>query len=377
MTPTETWEPDERDAIRQALQSWFGQTRRSLPWRDKRTPYRTWISEIMLQQTQVEAVRPFFERFMTRFPTLQDLADAPEADVLQQWAGLGYYSRARNLHRAARVVVDQHGGDLPPSVEELIHLPGIGRYTAGAIASLAYNLPAPILDGNVMRALARLLALRGDPRSGKTNAALWAAAEELAVGPDPGVLNEAVMELGALVCLPRTPRCSQCPVSPWCRARREGIETELPERRPDPRPETRSHAALVARQGDRVLLQHRVSSTIWRGLFAFPTDFPHPSPLIEHNEKDGARRTAIALAQALGLPDDLYPIGTIRHGVMNWRITLHAFGVTPDDATAASLTDRDGLRWVPLEELARYGMPSPHRRIARTLSNKDERDERR
>ena len=218
--------------LRAALLAWYRAERRDLPWRRTRDPYAIWVSETMLQQTRVEAVIPYYERFLARFPTVGALATADLDDVLSAWAGLGYYSRARNLKRAAEQVVADHAGCLPAAPDALRELPGIGRYTAGAIASIAFDRPAPIVDGNVARVLARLHGLREPIEQSAVRARLWAEAERLADGPAPGDLNQALMELGARICVPGTPRCDACPVSPFCDARRAGDAASLPVRAP-------------------------------------------------------------------------------------------------------------------------------------------------
>src|SRR5512134_738690 len=217
-----------RGAVRRALLAWYRRERRDLPWRRTRDPWAIWVSETMLQQTRVETVIPYYERFMQRFPNVAALADADTDELMSHWAGLGYYSRARNLKAAASQVVREHGGRVPGDVEALRALPGVGRYTAGALASIAFDRPAPIVDGNVARVLARLLDLDLDVRSPAGQRRLWAEAEALANGPSPGDLNQALMELGALVCTPRTPRCADCPVRRRCRGRAAGRAEALP-----------------------------------------------------------------------------------------------------------------------------------------------------
>ena len=218
--------------LRSDLLLWYDASRRDLPWRGEgRTPYRVLVSEAMLQQTQVAAVVPYFGRFVARLPTLADLAAADEQTVLRLWQGLGYYARARNLHKAARAIVQDHGGEVPRTVEALLRLPGVGRYTAGAVASIAYDVPAPILDGNVIRVLCRLDRIEADPRTPAVQKQLWARAAELVPderGGRPGDFNSALMELGATVCIPRTPQCLICPIAAFCQARAAGVQDRIP-----------------------------------------------------------------------------------------------------------------------------------------------------
>ena len=257
-------------AIRAALLAWYRAERRDLPWRRTRDPYAIWVSETMLQQTRVEAVVPYYERFLMRFPTVGTLASADLDDVLSLWAGLGYYSRARNLKRAAEQVVAEHGGHLPDDTDALQRLPGIGRYTAGALASIAFDRPAPIVDGNVARVLARLLGIREPIESTPVKARLWEEAARLADGEAPGDLNQAVMELGARVCIPGTPRCDTCPVSRHCDARAAGDAAELPVRAPKRAPKIVYAIAAWTLRGGKVLAVQRPARGLLGGLWEMP-----------------------------------------------------------------------------------------------------------
>lgn len=229
-----------KQAIADELLPWFSQNKRSMPWRSNRTPYRVWISELMLQQTRVDQATPYFQRFMKRFPSLKSLAAASQEEVLKQWEGLGYYSRARNLHKAAQIVAAEHKGRFPDTAEGLIQLPGIGNYTAAAIGSLAFNLDLAVLDGNVIRVLARLFAYTRDSRSSTAKAELQRYADDLLVKGDAGNFNEAMMELGATVCLPRNPQCAQCPLSRVCLGHESGRPTDYPVKAPKKRCRTSS-----------------------------------------------------------------------------------------------------------------------------------------
>ncbi len=258
--------------LRRKLLAWYSTEKRELPWRRSKDPYRVWVSEIMLQQTRVEAVIPYYERFLRRFPSLQALAQAQEQQVLTAWTGLGYYRRARMLHRAAQEVVAEHAGQFPSDPEEILGLPGIGRYTAGAISSICFDLPEPVLDGNVIRVLTRLFALEGDPTKAPLSNDLWDRARSLAEGKAPGDLNQALMELGATVCLPNTePRCLFCPLQADCRARAEGKIHRLPELPARRAPKVEHWAVAVATRRGRYLLRQRHGETLLNGLFEFPS----------------------------------------------------------------------------------------------------------
>jgi A/G-specific adenine glycosylase len=255
--------------LRRALLDWYRANRRDLPWRATRDPYAIWISEAMLQQTRVETAIPYYERFLTRFPDVQTLADSDPDEVLGVWAGLGYYSRARNLHAAARVIVDEHAGELPDDAEALRSLPGVGRYTAGAVASIAFDRPEPVVDGNVSRVFARLRGIRDDLRKAATVRRLWEEAAALVPGPHPGDLNQALMELGARVCTPRAPRCPVCPVAHHCEAHRGGDAEALPVHSKPAEPRrVEAVAALVLRRG-RALAVRRPSGLL-AGLWELP-----------------------------------------------------------------------------------------------------------
>jgi A/G-specific adenine glycosylase len=251
--------------LRRALLAHYDRSHRDLAWRRTRDPYRIWLSEVMLQQTRVETVEPRYRRFLQRFPTVRRLASAQPEEVCEEWVGLGYYSRARNLNAAARAIVKFHGGRVPREPSELERLPGIGRYTAGAIASIAFGVEAPVVDGNVARVLSRLFALQTAPRSTVGARRLWSLAGELVRGDRPGDLNQAIMELGATLCLPAHPRCGECPLRRFCRAARSPDPTRYPRKAPRPaRPEL--HIAFAW----AVWLERRPLDGLWAGLWQPP-----------------------------------------------------------------------------------------------------------
>ena len=260
------------DSFARRLLAWFAEHgRHDLPWQRDATPYSIWVSEIMLQQTQVATVVPYFARFMRSFPAVTDLAAADQDDVLAHWSGLGYYARARNLHRAARRIVDEHGGGLPRNISELMDLPGIGRSTAGAILALAHGQREPILDGNVKRVLARYHGIDGWPGTSAVLATLWERAEQHTPSSEIAAYTQAIMDLGATLCTRRDPECTACPVRRGCRAARDGRQAELPSARPRrDRPQRSVRVLLVRDDTQRVLLERRPSAGVWGGLFSLP-----------------------------------------------------------------------------------------------------------
>src|SRR5688572_12350954 len=264
-SPVERIAPRRAAAIRRALLRWYDDNRRDLPWRRDRDPYRVWVSEVMLQQTRVGTVAPYYERWLNLFPSVRALADAPDEEVLAAWAGLGYYRRARALHQAARVVRDRYAGQLPEGDEELRALPGVGAYTAGAIASIAFGRAAPAVDVNARRVLSRLFDLER-PRP----TTLERIATALVAPERPGEFNQALMELGATVCTPRSPACGACPLVRWCLARERGTVAHRPARRPHARvPAYRIGTAVIVRRS-RVLLARRPVEGLLGGMWEFP-----------------------------------------------------------------------------------------------------------
>ncbi len=253
------------------LLSWYRITRRDLPWRDTRDPYRILVSEIMLQQTRAETVKPYYHRFLAALPTVEDLAAADEETLHKLWEGLGYYSRVRNLHRAALTVMETYGGEIPADFDALLTLPGVGRYTAGAVASIAFDIPVPAVDGNVLRVLARLLGDDTDILSPAAKAAAEAAIAPHVPTPGAGDFTQSLIELGALVCTPGgSPACGDCPLSLLCTAAREGRQAELPVRIPKTRRRVEDRTVLIIRHGGRVLIRKRPDSGLLAGLYEFP-----------------------------------------------------------------------------------------------------------
>jgi A/G-specific adenine glycosylase len=354
----QTSAPYALDAVKRArivarLLEWYRVHKRDLPWRGA-SPYAVWVSEIMLQQTQVATVIPFYLRFLERFPTVEALAAAPIEEVLKYWAGLGYYARARNLHRAAQKVVAEFGGRVPETPEAIESLPGIGRYTAGAILSMAYNRPRPLVDANVIRVLSRVFGLRGDPKSGANQAALWSLAEQLVPEEAPGDFNQGLMELGALVCEPAEPKCERCPLLADCVAGNSPDPSALPEIPPGRAAVAVTHsAAFIRDEAGRVLIAQRPLHGLWGGLWEFPR------VVCAHGEspQEGAARAArevVGLEVAIGAR-----IGKVKHGVTHHRITLYGFAARPlvSDAVPQPL-DCAAVRWEPLDALDGYAFSS-------------------
>ncbi len=304
--------------IRHALLAWFAKERRDLPWRRTKDPYRILVSEVMLQQTRVETVIPYFERFVQRFPTPQALAAAAADDVLAHWAGLGYYRRARFLKAAAEAVVNEHGGNFPRTAQALRELPGIGRYTAGAVASIAFSERTPLVDGNVARVLSRLFRIGGDLRSKDTEQALWRIADALVPAMAPGDFNQALMELGAVVCTPATPRCGSCPVAKECQA----FEHRVVERFPLPKKRRATIpvrlASCVIVDDSRIAVVRRAPGTRMAGL--------HDLPAVELAEDSDATVALSNLAQRLGLVVvDFERLGAAKHAITHHQIAIEVF----------------------------------------------------
>lgn len=326
-------------AIREALLGWYGAARRDLPWRRTRDPYAIWISETMLQQTRVETVIPYYERFLESFPTLQALATAEPDRVMGLWAGLGYYSRARNLQAAARLVVEELGGALPSDEEGLRRLPGVGRYTAGAVASIAFDRPAPVVDGNVTRVLSRLFGIREDVSRPAVAERIWEEAQQLARGPAPGDLNQALMELGATLCTPRAPRCGECPLRRRCRARRDGDAEALPVKQARARPRRVEGAAVLLARRDRWLAVRRPPGGLLGGLWGLP------GGELRRGESPEAGLLRV-LHESLGLAArDTVSLGTVRHLFTHRSLRLHVFRARAEPGRVRR-SGFDAHRWV-------------------------------
>jgi len=350
--------------FRKSLRSWYTKYFRSLPWRETHDPYHIWISEIMLQQTTVVAVIPYFERFLKRFPSIHELAAADEAEVMRYWEGLGYYSRARNIHKAAKLVSTERGGTFPQSLDELQTLPGVGRYTAGAIRSFAFDLPAPIVEANTLRLYCRLLGYDGDPRSREGQDQLWNLADELIQTKEPGRFNQALMELGAILCTPINPRCSDCPVAFACRTFATGRQAEIP--RPAVRPEITpvTELSAIVRRNGQYLIYHRAPGERWAGLWDFPR-FPCDEKLVLTKKRHpaGLEQT---VTERLGIQVAVGDLLTeIRHSVTRYKITLRAF--LCDHLNGEIAPTVGTYRWLSVEEVHALPLSVTGRKLAKLL----------
>jgi A/G-specific adenine glycosylase len=350
--------------FRSRLLRWYDAHRRDLPWRSPRNapfkhrpdPWAVLVSETMLQQTRVAVVIDYFVRFMERFPTPAALAEADEQDVLRLWQGLGYYSRARNLQSAARQIIEEFGGVVPGDLESLRRLKGVGRYTAAAVASLAFDRAAAVVDGNVARVICRLDAIRSDPREPATNEQIWHRASELLAPRSAGRSNSAMMELGATVCTPRSPACLICPVRAHCQAFAEGIVDLIPPPRKQRQIPLEKRLVIVLRRRDgRYLIQQRPANGRWASMWQFPT-FRSDSDVVEPDWSQ--------LTDALPRFSPPKPLARLEHQLTHRR---YEFAVFAAEAIASAKSNGAG-RWVNLKELQAFPLPRPHVLIAGMLS---------
>ncbi len=362
------------DTFAERLIAWQAEHgRHDLPWQNTRDAYRIWLSEIMLQQTQVATVIPYYARFLERFPDVAALAAAPQDDVMALWAGLGYYSRARNLHRCAQVVMAEHGGRFPSDPETLATLPGIGRSTAAAIAAFAYDAHAAILDGNVKRVLARVFGIEGFPGTPKIEREMWALAESLLPERDLPAYTQGMMDLGATLCGRGKPRCEECPFDSDCAAHATGRERTLPTSKPKKAQPERYVDVLVIRAGERVLFERRPDSGIWGGLWSLPELTP---PLDAREDDDAALRDRIGarastLGAAHGVVRSMVPLLGLTHVFTHFKLHLRPWLVTMAHSAESSAATGSQQAWMSAGEVAGAGLPSPIRKIAEALAPGD------
>lgn len=346
----------ENEFAEQVL-TWFGaHGRKDLPWQQNPTPYRVWISEIMLQQTQVQTVIPYYERFMARFPRVDKLASAPLDEVLHLWTGLGYYARARNLHKAAQIIVNDHGGKFPRNVDSLESLPGIGRSTAGAIAALAMDIRAPILDGNVKRVLTRYFAVPGWPEQSANKKRLWQLADRLTPDNDIAQYTQAMMDLGATVCTRSKPLCGHCPLSSNCQAHLSGMVDQYPGKKPKKAKPSKSVFMYVVQNGDGdVLLEKRPAKGIWGSLYSFP-----------EVEKDNEGVQEPVPNFEIELQEPVRELPRIRHSFTHFDLNITPLQ-SRYQGQASPIADRKHFIWYPLDGSLEVGLAAPVKKIISQL----------
>lgn len=339
------------------LLQWYQENKRDLPWRRERDPYRIWVSEIMLQQTKVDTVIPYYENFMALFPTAEALAEAEEETVLKAWEGLGYYSRARNLHQAVKEVKEQYGGKVPDTKEEVHKLRGVGPYTAGAILSIAYNKPEPAVDGNVMRVLSRLFLIGDDITKSSARKKFEAIAAAVISKDNPSDFNQALMELGAMICTPRSPACLLCPVQQHCLAREEGVQEQLPVKAKKLPPKMKKmKAAIIEDEEGRLLIEKRPEKGLLANLWQFPNmeleEGSSEDPVAESLKKAGLR-TETEQASCF----------EVRHVFSHliWEIDVH-FGKSMGFTNEQKFNE-SRLKFVTKEEIRKYPFPVSHQKI--------------
>jgi A/G-specific adenine glycosylase len=351
------------------LIEWFEQQAANLPWRQTDNPYFIWLSEIMLQQTQVTTVIPYYERFTKRFPTIKDLADAPQDDLMKMWEGLGYYSRARNLQAAAKQVMEEYGGELPHTAAELRNLKGIGRYTAGAIASIAFEEPAPVVDGNVIRVFSRIFNIDDDVRQQATKNKIWDLAESLM--PDvpagrAGDYNQALMELGREICKPRNPRCDLCPINQHCKAFKFGVQEERPVKsKKAPTPHYDVTCGVIRNEQGELLITKRPADKLLGGLWEFPGGKVENGETFEES-------LARELHEELGIQVNVGDFFMqVKHGYTHFKITLYAYEcrLRPESALP-KCHDCDEFQWVPVDNLTEFAFGKADRKIVEELQQR-------
>ncbi len=341
------------------LLTWYGREGRKLPWRQTRDPYRIWLSEVMLQQTGVDTVIPYYRKFLERFPSVTDLASAELDAVIALWAGLGYYSRARNLHAAARQVVADHGGQFPADLPALQALPGVGRSTAGAILAIAFDRKGVILDGNVRRVLCRLFALEADPRSAASEKQLWRWAEALTSDDRPHDYAQAIMDLGATVCTPRTPKCLNCPLAVLCQAKALGLQQQLPQSRQKKTVPVQTQIALVLERESGLLVRKRSLDGMLGGLWEFP------SALVAADQDPAT--VARRLLAELGFSGDLIEAGVVRHAYSHFKLDLRCYRVNV--VVLPQVAESGECRWLKMTDLQRLALHGAHKKVLALLAS--------
>lgn len=353
-------------SIASQILAWYDHNAVELPWRGSGDPYRIWLSEMMLQQTQIATVLPYYERFLTQFPSVETLAAASIDTVLKAWEGLGYYSRARNLHKAAQIVTQEYNGHFPQTVGELQKLPGIGPYTAGAIASIAFDQPAAVLDGNVIRVFARLLDLEDDVTLTRVKAQLWQQAEDWVPSERAGDYNQGLMELGQRVCTPRQPSCAECPLRSVCRAYANGTVEQRPVKaKRMPTPHYQVAAGIIRREDGQLLIAQRLNDGLLGGLWEFPGGKQEDGESLPETLKRELREELAIEVEVRSL------FVRVKHAFTHFRITLHAYEcqyVGPTQPyTEPQTLEAQAYAWVREDELDAYSFGKADREIIRAL----------
>ena len=372
MTQIEDWDAKRYQQFRRRLSAWYQASGRDLPWRQTSDPYRIWISEIMLQQTTVATVIPYYGRFLNAFPNLEALANADEQDVLRLWEGLGYYSRARNIHKAAKFLVDHCDGEFPADPAELQELPGVGRYTAGAIASFAFNQRAPIVEANTLRLYCRLLGFDGNPRASAGQKLLWNFAEQVLPNTDPGEFNQSMMELGATICSPAHPECDECPVKTCCRAFTNNTQDSIPKLGKRPKITPLAEVTVVIYRDSQVLLWQNQPGEWWSGLWGFPR-FTAPWKTEIDCEQGLSKRAATSLERRVLEETGIHvssfdSLPLIRHSVTRYRISLYCFA-TQYMGGEIHCGER-ATRWVSPNDLDSHPLSMTARKVANTIKSR-------
>jgi len=351
---------EKRAVLHRALRAWFKREARDLPWRRSKEPYAVWLSEIILQQTRVDQGTPYFERFINTFPNVQALAAAREDDVLKAWEGLGYYSRARNLHKAARIIARERQGAFPDSAAEWQSLPGVGPYTAGAIASIALDEAVPVVDGNVIRVLTRLFNIDQDTGEKKTRDLLWRIAEVLVPSRRPGDFNQALMELGARICTPKLPDCAACPIRNHCESQKEGVETERPVRKAKGKTPHHEMVAGVLRKNGRYLIAQRPSRGLLGGLWEFPAGRVQAG----ETHQQALERT---FSTDFGLDVDVGKlIATVSHAYTHFRVTMTVYTCRHRGGTLTPATHAK-IKWALKSQFSDHAFPKVNHKFLALL----------
>lgn len=361
--PSDDVTVDDKPGFAPALISWYKHNHREMPWRNTKNPYHIWLSEIMLQQTQVATVISYYQRFLEWFPTIEDLAKAPTEKVMKAWEGLGYYARCRNLQKAAQVIVEHHGGQFPDTFDEVVALPGIGQSTAGAILTFAFDKPHPLLDGNVKRVLARLYNIQDDVTQTKTTKEMWACSSALLAHADDAYsYNQGIMELGATLCTPKNPQCLLCPVRECCDGAAAGTQNELPKKAPTKKtPHYHIGVGVILDpKTEKILIQLRPSKGLLGGLWEFPGGKQEP------NEEITTTVTR-ELMEELDIEVTVGPkITEVNHAYSHFKVTLHAYWCRFDEGEPVPKV-ADAWQWVEQERLTEFAFPKANNRILDVL----------